>query len=107
MHKLCFEPGTFSTCGERSNHSATASTCREVNVSLPSKTLNNGSYHLHVYVSPAGVDVFKQKELTTQLGTPLTEYSLPKLEAINLMGNTTQVSHRATSHHVSYFIIYL
>lgn len=55
-----------------------------VNASLPRQTRNNGSLYAHIFVYQAGVSPFESEYVSHGMA-PLTVYSLPQDESINLL----------------------
>ena len=68
---------------------------REVNVSLPSSTLKNGSLYVHVFLGPKGKSPLRQSDLRDLSATsaPLTRYAIPQSTFYNLLSGTEQVVH--------------
>ena len=59
---------------------------RSVNASLPKKTRNNGSLFAHLFIYPVGASPFNS-EYASHAVAPLTVYSLPQDESINLLNS--------------------
>lgn len=59
---------------------------RSVNASLPQKTRNNGSLFAHLFIYPVGESPFNS-EYASHAVAPLTVYSLPQDESINLLNS--------------------
>ena len=57
-----------------------------MNVSLPQQTRDNGSLYGHIFIYPAGVSPF-DSPYTSHAFAPLTVYSLPQDESINLLSS--------------------
>lgn len=57
-----------------------------VNASLPQKTRNNGSLFAHLFIYPVGESPFNS-EYASHAVAPLTVYSLPQDESINLLNS--------------------
>ena len=55
-----------------------------MNASLPRQTRNNGSLYAHIFVYQAGVSPFESEYVSHGMA-PLTVYSLPQDESINLL----------------------
>ncbi|XP_070575633.1 lipid scramblase CLPTM1L-like [Ptychodera flava] len=62
---------------------------RDINVSLPTKTVNNGTLYAYVYVSPRGQVPF-QNQLSSVQMTSLTVYTVPQTQYINLIGGADE-----------------
>ncbi len=61
--------------------------CREINVTLPYETRNNGSLYVHMIVTPHGQGPFtSQRSMRTS--SKITTYTYPKAETFNLMGDS-------------------
>ena len=69
-----------------------------MNVTLSEASLNNGNFTLHMVLIAADKDVnkdIKKSEVLSDASASLTEYTLPKLKAFNLMGdNSSKASNR-------------
>ena len=59
---------------------------RSVNASLPQQTRNNGSLFAHLFIYPGGASPFNSL-YTSHAFAPLTVYSLPQDESINLLNS--------------------
>ncbi|KAL9975359.1 hypothetical protein ACROYT_G012514 [Oculina patagonica] len=57
---------------------------KSVNASLPSQTRDNGSLYAHIFIYPAGSHPFENQYVSRAVA-PLTVYSLPQDESINLL----------------------
>jgi len=57
-----------------------------VNAILPQKTRNNGSLFAHLFIYPVGASPFNN-EYASHAVAPLTVYSLPQDESINLLNS--------------------
>lgn len=55
-----------------------------MNASLPSQTRDNGSLYAHIFIYPAGGHPFENQYVSRAVA-PLTVYSLPQDESINLL----------------------
>lgn len=63
-----------------------------MNVTLPTKTLNNGSYHLYFLLLKPETDIskpVKSSSVISEAHSLITRYSLPKTEAFNLIGSNS------------------
>lgn len=63
-----------------------------MNITLPKKTLNNGSYYLHFLLLKPETDLDKAVEMSSVISSAMalvTQYSVPKVEAFNLMGTNS------------------
>lgn len=59
---------------------------RSVNASLPQQTRNNGSLFAHLFIYPGGASPFNSLYASHAVA-PLTVYSLPQDESINLLNS--------------------
>ena len=57
---------------------------RSVNASLPSQTRDNGSLYAHIFIYQVGAHPFENQYVSRAVA-PLTVYSLPQDESINLL----------------------
>lgn len=55
-----------------------------MNATLPSQTRDNGSLYAHIFIHPVGDRPFDSQYVSHAV-TPLTVYSLPQDESINLL----------------------
>lgn len=63
-----------------------------MNVTLPEKTVNNGSYYIHFALLEPGTDLNQPLDMNSVISATysrITRYSQPKLEAFNLMGSNS------------------
>ncbi|XP_072024714.1 lipid scramblase CLPTM1L-like [Amphiura filiformis] len=61
-----------------------------VNITLPLRTLNNGTLYAYVFLHPRGTSPFRDREVTVYQIAPLTKYTVPKAEAFNLLKEDDQ-----------------
>ena len=57
-----------------------------MNASLPQQTRDNGSLYAHIFIYPAGASPF-DSPYASHAVAPLTVYSLPQDESINLLSS--------------------
>lgn len=65
-----------------------------MNATLPSQTRDNGSLYAHIFIHPVGDHPFGSQYVSHAVA-PLTVYSLPQDESINLLSEqkSKEVSH--------------
>lgn len=61
--------------------------CSKVNVSLSLRTFKTGKYFMHMYLFPPNKDSLSGQHRKAYASGELTQLSIPKLEAFNLMGD--------------------
>ena len=66
---------------------------REVNVSLPQSTLNNGSLYVHVFLGPKGKSPlnYADRQYMSAVTAPLTRYAMPETDTFNLITGSSEV----------------
>lgn len=67
--------------------------CREVNVSLPRSTLNNGSLYVHVFLGPKGKSPlnYADRQYMSAVTAPLTRHAVPETDTFNLITGSSEV----------------
>ena len=72
---------------------ATLISHRNLNVTIPSSVLNNGSLHAHVFLGPSGKSPTTQSEQSFMASTtvPLTKYLVPSAATFNLFTGEYEV----------------
>lgn len=70
-----------------------------INANIPNETRNNGSLYAHIYVYQAGVSPF-ESEYVSHASAPLTMYSLPRDESINLLSTEKPKKSSVTSNEI-------
>ena len=65
---------------------------RQINVTLPSKTLRNGTLYAYVYLGPKGRHPQQHSQYVAASSAPLTRYSVPEMTAFNLLSGENHVS---------------
>eukprot|EP00731_Ephydatia_muelleri_P035336 Em0115g4a len=64
----------------------------QINVTLPSKTLHNGTLYAHVYLGPRGKHPVQHQQHVAAATVPMTRYSVPEVTAFNLLSGENQNS---------------
>ncbi|XP_077982293.1 lipid scramblase CLPTM1L-like isoform X1 [Glandiceps talaboti] len=67
---------------------------RDFNVTLPEKTINNGTLYAHVYVSPRGQSPFNSQFSSIQ-ASRLTVYTIPQAKYINLINTADPFANKS------------
>ena len=60
-------------------------------MTLPSKTLHNGTLYAHVYLGPKGKSPLQHQQYVAAASVPMTRYSVPEITAFNLLSGENEV----------------
>lgn len=63
----------------------------DVNVTLPSSTLQNGSLYIHLFLGPANIERLHSSKLAS-LSVPITRYKPPSANKFNLLTGDYEVN---------------
>ena len=65
---------------------------RDVNISLPDSTLNNGTLYVHVFLGPKGKSPLRHSDMgdLSAAMAPLTKYAVPQSTVYSLLTGADQ-----------------